>query len=146
MANRTTTHHPRDIRETRTEPRWADQGLTLGTMGIALITVGVTALAVHLASRGRGRPTRAWTTTIRTAVTGETQRDIMERALQMKRDAGPQTHIPEHVTAHEGAVHGGQVGYTDTRLGREGTFTENTGRSHGARVGDTGKTTGPGSH
>jgi len=143
MANRTTTRHPRDTRDTRTEPRWAVPALTLPMIATALITVGVTALVVHLASKGRGRPTRGWTTTIRTAVTGETQHDIMQRALRMKNEAGPQTHIPEHVTANEGAIRGGQVGYTDTRLGREGTFIENTGRSRGARVGDTGKTTGP---
>jgi len=61
-----------------------------------------------------------------------------EKALEMKRQAGPQTHIPEHQTAHEGAIKGSQIGMTDTRLGREGTFIENTGRSRGARTGDAG--------
>ena len=56
----------------------------------------------------------------------------------MKQEAGPQTRIPEHQTAHEGAIRGGQMNYTDTALVREGTYTQNTGRSHGARVGDSG--------
>jgi len=59
-----------------------------------------------------------------------------EKAFRMKQEAGPQTKIPEHRTSNEGAIQGGQIGYTDTAIGREGTFTENTGRSHGARVGD----------
>ncbi len=62
----------------------------------------------------------------------------MEKALRMKQEAGPQTNIPEHVTSHEGGVRGSQVGYTDTALGKESTFTENTGRSRGARAGDAG--------
>jgi len=62
----------------------------------------------------------------------------MEKALRMKQEAGPQTNIPDHVTSHEGGVRGGQMGYTDTALGKEGTFTENTGRSRGARAGDAG--------
>ena len=62
----------------------------------------------------------------------------MEKALRMKQEAGPQTNIPDHVTSHEGGVRGSQIGYTDTAVGKEGTFTENTGRSHGARVGDSG--------
>src|SRR4051794_14471431 len=61
-----------------------------------------------------------------------------EKALRMKQQAGPQTHIPEHQTAREGAIKGSQIGMTDTRLGKEGTFTENTGRSRGARTGDAG--------
>jgi hypothetical protein len=60
------------------------------------------------------------------------------KALQMKQEAGPQTHIPEHQTANEGAIKGGQIDYTDTALGKEGTYTENTGRSRGARSGDAG--------
>ena len=56
----------------------------------------------------------------------------------MKQEAGPQTHIPEHQTANEGAIKGGQINYTDTALGKEGTYTENTGRSRGARTGDAG--------
>ena len=62
----------------------------------------------------------------------------MEKALRMKQEAGPQTNIPDHVTSHEGGVRGSQVGYTDTAVGKEGTFTENTGRSRGARASDAG--------
>jgi hypothetical protein len=54
----------------------------------------------------------------------------------MKKAAGAQTNIPEHQTSHDGAIHGAQIGYTDTALGKEGTYTENTGRSRGARAGD----------
>src|SRR3954453_4378316 len=61
-----------------------------------------------------------------------------EKALQMKRQAGPQSQIPEHRTARDGAIRGSQIGMTDTRLGKEGPFTENTGRSRGARTGDAG--------
>lgn len=67
-----------------------------------------------------------------------------EKALRMKNEAGPQTSIPEHQTSHSGGVGGGQVGYTDTAVGAEPTYTPNLSRSHAARVGDTGKTTGPG--
>ena len=59
-----------------------------------------------------------------------------EKALRMKQDAGPQTHIPEHQTSHEGGVQGGQVGYTDTAVGREPTHASNLKRSHNARTGD----------
>ncbi len=58
------------------------------------------------------------------------------KALQMKKAAGAQTNIPEHQTSHDGAIHGAQIGYTDTALGKEGTYTENTGRSRGARASD----------
>ena len=68
----------------------------------------------------------------------ETLKANAEKALRMKQDAGPQTHIPEHQTAHEGAIRGGQINYTDTALGKEGTFTENTGRSREGRSGDAG--------
>ena len=59
-----------------------------------------------------------------------------EKALAMKQAAGPQTNIPEHQTAHEGGVQGGQVDYTDTVLGKESTYTSNLKRSHNARSGD----------
>ena len=59
-----------------------------------------------------------------------------EKALRMKNDAGPQTNIPEHQTSHEGGVQGGQVGYSDTAVGREPTHASNLKRSHNARVGD----------
>lgn len=68
----------------------------------------------------------------------------MEKALEMKQAAPPTAQIPEDRTAHQGRVTKGQVDSTDTYPGREGTHTENLSRSHGARVGDTGKTTGPG--
>jgi hypothetical protein len=71
-------------------------------------------------------------------------RENMEKALKMKQEAGPQTSIPEHQTAHQGGVREPQMNYTDTALGKEGTYTENLSRSHNARVGDSGKTTGPG--
>jgi hypothetical protein len=67
-----------------------------------------------------------------------------EKALKMKQEAGPQTRIPEHATSHSGGVAGGQVSPTDAALNQEGAGTPNLSRAHGARVGDTGKTTGPG--
>ena len=59
-----------------------------------------------------------------------------EKALELKRAAGPLTNIPEHQTAHEGGVQGGQVNYSDTMLGKESTYTSNLKRSHNARSGD----------
>ena len=59
-----------------------------------------------------------------------------KKALRMKQEAGPQTHIPEHRTPHEGGVQGSQVGYSDTALGKESTYTSNLKRSHNARTGD----------
>ena len=61
----------------------------------------------------------------------------MEKALAMKREAGPQTNIPEHQTSREGGVQSPQVNYTDTGLGREPTYTPNLKRSNVARSGDT---------
>jgi hypothetical protein len=61
----------------------------------------------------------------------------MEKALAMKQEAGPQTSIPEHQTAHNGAVEGSQVNRTDTGVGTEATFTRNLKRSRVARSGDT---------
>lgn len=60
----------------------------------------------------------------------------MEKALEMKRKAGPQTNIPEHQTSHDGGVQSSQVNYTDTGVGAEPTFTPNLKRSHVARSGD----------
>jgi len=54
----------------------------------------------------------------------------------MKREAGSQTHIPEHHTAHQGGVIGEQIGYTNTAIGKEPTYTPNLKRSHNARSGD----------
>jgi len=59
-----------------------------------------------------------------------------QKALRMKREAGPQTHIPEHQTPHQGGVKGAQVNYSDTGIGKESTWTSNLKRSHNARVGD----------
>ena len=59
-----------------------------------------------------------------------------EKALRMKNEAGPQTSIPEHQTSHDGGVQGGQVGYSDTAVGQESTYTSNLKRSHNARSGD----------
>ena len=59
-----------------------------------------------------------------------------EKALAMKQEAGPQTNIPEHRTAHDGEVTGSQVNYSDTGVGREPTFTPNLKRSHNPRTGD----------
>jgi hypothetical protein len=59
-----------------------------------------------------------------------------EKALKMKEAAGPQAHIPPHRTSHQGGVQGPQIGYTDTALGKEPTYTSNLKRSHNARTGD----------
>lgn len=58
------------------------------------------------------------------------------KALRMKNEAGPQTHIPDHQTAREGGVGPGQVNRTDTMVGKEPTSTPNLKRSHNARTGD----------
>ncbi len=63
----------------------------------------------------------------------------MEKALRLKQAAGPQANIPEHRTAHQGGVQGGQVDATDMAAGKEGTFVENASRSRGVRAADTGK-------
>jgi hypothetical protein len=63
-------------------------------------------------------------------------RQNAEKALAMKQAAGPQTHIPDHRTSHTGGVAGGQVGYSDTAVGKEPTYASNLKRSHNARVGD----------
>jgi hypothetical protein len=47
----------------------------------------------------------------------------------MKKAAGPQARIPEHQTSHQGGVRGGQIGYTDTDLGPQSTYTPNLKRS-----------------
>jgi hypothetical protein len=59
-----------------------------------------------------------------------------EKALHMKQEAEPQAHIPEHQTSHQGGVQGSQVGYSDTAIGKEPTYTSNLKRSHNARTGD----------
>ncbi len=74
---------------------------------------------------------------LHTKRTGKTtlQRNA-EKALHMKQEAGPQTQIPEHQPPHEGGVKGPQVGYSDTGIGKESTYTSNLKRSHNARSGD----------
>jgi hypothetical protein len=67
--------------------------------------------------------------------TSDLQRNA-QKALDMKRQAGPQTHIPAHQTAHEGGVHAAQRDYTDGELNKEATYTSNLKRSHNARTGD----------
>ncbi len=67
-----------------------------------------------------------------------------EKALEMKRKAGSPKTTPEDRTAHEGGVQGSQIPPTDPEPGKEGTFHADLSRAHNARVGDTGKTTGPG--
>lgn len=68
---------------------------------------------------------------------GGDQRRIVEKAREMKQAAGPGTTTPPHETPIEGAVTGGQVGQTDTAVGKEATCTSNLKRSHNARTGDT---------
>ena len=61
----------------------------------------------------------------------------MEKALEMKRAAGPQTTTPEHRTAHEGEVQGQQMSMTDRDAGSEGSYQPQLKRSRVARSGDT---------
>lgn len=65
-----------------------------------------------------------------------TLQENADKALRMKQKAGPKTNIPEHQTSREGSVQGSQVGYTDTAVGQESTYTSNLKRSHNARTGD----------
>ncbi|WP_293865307.1 hypothetical protein [uncultured Alsobacter sp.] len=59
-----------------------------------------------------------------------------EKALRMKKDAGPEASTPPHRSAKQGGVRGPQVGMTDTAVGREPTQTPNLKRSHNPRTGD----------
>jgi hypothetical protein len=59
-----------------------------------------------------------------------------EKALRMKREAGPSKNIPEHQTPHQGGVRGPQVGYSDAAVGKQPTSTPNLKRSHNPRSGD----------
>ncbi|MBV9078678.1 MAG: hypothetical protein JO048_14500 [Methylobacteriaceae bacterium] len=69
--------------------------------------------------------------------TGKSElQDKAEKALALKKQAGPGAQIPEHRTPHEGGVRAPQVGATDTALGLEPTQTPNLKRSHNARSGD----------
>ena len=58
-----------------------------------------------------------------------------EKALRMKQEAGPQTNIPEHQTAHDG-MHPDPHQVELDRSGREGGFTPQLKRSKVARSGD----------
>ncbi len=59
-----------------------------------------------------------------------------QKALQMKQEAGPQTSIPEHRTAHQG-MRPTHVDGDSASLAPEGGFTPQLKRSHVARSGDT---------
>jgi hypothetical protein len=98
--------------------------------------VGLGFLAVSLISRrGATKGNVSRTDGSRRSGKSALQRNA-ERALRLKQEAGPQRQIPEHRTAHQGGVQAPQVGYTDTALGREPTYTSNLKRSHNARTGD----------
>ena len=96
--------------------------------------VGLGLVAAHLISRRN-----AAREDVHPAEEGDGKTELQrnaERALRLKQEAGPQTQIPEHRTSHQGGVQGPQVGYTDTMLGKESTYTSNLKRSHNARTGD----------
>lgn len=57
-----------------------------------------------------------------------------EKALRMKQDAGPQTNIPEHQTAHEGM--NPKTTNEDHIPAREGFYTPELKRTRVARSGD----------
>jgi hypothetical protein len=61
----------------------------------------------------------------------------MEKALAMKNEAGPETNIPQHQTAHEGGVSGQQFSMTDRDAGSQGSYQPQLKRSRVARSGDT---------
>ena len=60
----------------------------------------------------------------------------MEKALEMKKAAGPQTNIPEHQTANEGMPANVQFGMTDRDAGSEGSHQPQLKRSQVPRSGD----------
>jgi hypothetical protein len=63
----------------------------------------------------------------------------MERALEMKKAAGPQTNIPEHTTAHSGNE--GSTQTENDNVGRQqqqGAFEPQLKRTRGTRQGDGG--------
>jgi hypothetical protein len=59
------------------------------------------------------------------------------KALEMKQEAGPQTNIPEHQTAHEAKIKGPQFGMTDRDAGSQGSHQPQLKRSQVARTGDS---------
>jgi hypothetical protein len=67
----------------------------------------------------------------------ETQKELAEKALRMKKEGETPTHIPEHQTSHEGGVHGQQFQPTDRDAGSEGSHQPQLKRSQVARSGDS---------
>jgi hypothetical protein len=63
--------------------------------------------------------------------------DNAHKALELKQNAGPQTNIPEHQTAHEGKIRGPQFRTTDRDAGSEGSHQPQLKRSQVARSGDS---------
>jgi hypothetical protein len=59
-----------------------------------------------------------------------------EKALRMKQEAGADTRIPPHQTAHEGMRAGPAAQTADASRGREAGFTPQLKRSKVARSGD----------
>lgn len=59
-----------------------------------------------------------------------------EKALAMKRQAGPGANIPPHQTAHEGMRPANDSLTNDTTRAAEAGFTPQMKRSHVARSGD----------
>jgi hypothetical protein len=59
-----------------------------------------------------------------------------EKALQMKKEAGPTANIPEHQTSHEGMHQDPHMVEFDRTSGREAGFTPQLKRSKVARSGD----------
>ena len=65
-------------------------------------------------------------------------RKTMEKACEMKKDAGPEAHIPEHQTADEGMKPLPNKGIAPSgALNAEGN-TPVLSRSHGVRTSDKG--------
>jgi len=61
----------------------------------------------------------------------------MEKALHMKKDAGPQANIPEHRTEGEGMKPAHDPEMSDATRGAEAGFTPQLKRTRVARSGDT---------
>ena len=71
---------------------------------------------------------------------GERKSDLqqnMEKALRMKQEAGPQTHIPEHQTPNEG-LQRDHVNDDVSRGQQHGAFEPQLKRTRGTRQGDIG--------
>ncbi|HYF55709.1 MAG TPA: hypothetical protein VEA41_15760 [Salinarimonas sp.] len=61
----------------------------------------------------------------------------MEKALEMKKAAGPQTNIPEHATRNEG-LQRDHVNENVDRQEQHGAFEPQLKRTRGTRQGDAG--------